>query len=93
MKSEGWPIQRRYVRTESAAALNVVVSGGSVRGRCRDISKGGAGAYLAVPVEIGQTVLVEIMTPDAPERYTARVVHREGLRHGFEFIEGAQPSN
>ena len=88
MSSSDWPISRRFARRESSSPLNVLLAGGSVRGQCRDISDGGVGAYLAVPIEVGQIVVVEFPSEESPERRTARIVFRQGIRHGMEFLQG-----
>lgn len=61
-------------------------------GRCTVVSKGGLGAILAnTQLEVGQDVVLEITVSRmaATVALKARVKDRQGVSHGFEFLENA----
>ncbi len=86
---------RKSARFPFEAELIVLLPGSSrIHGHCRDLSQDGLGAYLGREIEPGQPVLLQFpLTPSARIARTARVVHRLGLRHGFEFLRPFDPTS
>lgn len=84
---------RKSARFPFEADLTVLLPGSSpVHGHCRDLSHDGLGAYLGREIEPGEPVLLQFaLTPSARIARSARVVHRLGLRHGFEFLKAFDP--
>lgn len=87
-----WPVARRYPRFEFGAPVAVLIErpGETVtlRGNSRDLSEGGLGAHLPLDLEPNQEVLLEVRIETlTPIRVRARVAHRRGSLHGFEFLQ------
>ena len=57
----------------------------------RDVSQGGMAVYVPVELEIGETILLELIFPTLPGplRLSATVKNRFGFKYGVEFMEPA----
>lgn len=82
---------RRFPRFDFAAPMAVLIErpGESIRlkGQCRQLGEGGLGAVLPLDLEPNQRVLVEVYVEALTTiRAPARVTHRRGSVHGFEFV-------
>ena len=55
----------------------------------RDVSQGGMAVYVPVELEIGETILLELIfaTLPGPLRLSATVKNRFGFKYGVEFME------
>jgi hypothetical protein len=54
----------------------------------RDVSQGGMAVYVPVELDIGDTVLLELIFPGLPEPLTlsASLKNRTGFKYGVEFV-------
>lgn len=93
MPRKGSLNNRKSPRVPFEAELLVMVPGRSrVRGHCRDLSNDGLGAFLSRELKKGEPVMLQFaLSPSARMARVARVVHRMGLRHGFEFLKPFEP--
>ncbi len=95
--AEDWGAVRRWKRQAIDVRLKVISSRGGVRtivyGRGTDVSEGGMSAYIALELNLGSTVEMEVTLPYAqqPLKVKARVRNRDGLRYGLEFLSLAPP--
>lgn len=89
MATGTWGKDRKADRANFDAELRVLVpESGEVRGYCRDLSSHGLGAHLVTALPPGQAVTLEFeLDSSGKVQAQARVVHRVGLRHGFEFVQ------
>jgi PilZ domain len=55
----------------------------------RDVSQGGMAVYVPTELNIGDTVLLELILPGLPEPLTlsANLKNRTGFKYGVEFVE------
>lgn len=84
---------RRWTRYAVSLSLRVRVPTASgqefMLAHGRDISQGGMAVYVPVELEIGETVLLELVFPlvQEPVMVSATVKNRLGFKYGVEFIE------
>jgi len=94
---EQWSEARRWERYPIDVRLKVTSTRGGVRtivyGRGTDVSEGGMSAYVALELNLGSSVEMEVTLPYAqqPLKVKARVRSREGLRYGLEFLSLTPP--
>lgn len=84
---------RRWTRYAVSLSLRVRVPTASgqefMLAHGRDMSQGGMAVYVPVELEIGETVLLELVFPAMQEPLTvsASVKNRLGFKYGVEFIQ------
>lgn len=94
---EDWSVVRRWKRYPVDVRLKIVSSRGGVRttvyGRGTDVSEGGMSAYIAMELNLGSSIEMEVTLPYAQQslKVKARVRSRDGLRYGLEFLSLAAP--
>lgn len=87
---------RRWTRYAVSVSLRIRVPAGSgqeyMLAHGRDVSQGGMAVYVPVELEIGQTVLLELIFPCHPQpvSLSATVRNRTGFKYGVEFLNPAQ---
>lgn len=61
----------------------------SIAGRCTTIGQGGLGAVLAGELQQGDDarIALKVAAQGEPLQLHARVVNKQGFRHGFEFVK------
>jgi hypothetical protein len=61
----------------------------SIAGRCTMIGQGGLGAVLAGELQQGDhaTISLKLSANGEPLQLNARLVNKQGFRHGFEFVK------
>jgi hypothetical protein len=87
---QSWPMARQFERRTLESRISLSGPDGSeYRGWCNDISEGGLGATVAVPLQLGTEVGLEFAIPISPEplRLNAVVRYTNGFRFGFEFLK------
>lgn len=94
---EDWSSARRWKRHAIDVRLKVTSTRGGVRtivyGRGTDVSEGGMSAYIALELNLGSSIEMEVTLPYAqqPLKVKARVRSRDGLRYGLEFLSLTPP--
>ncbi len=97
LASEDFTGVRRWKRYAIDVRLKVTSSRGGVRtivyGRGSDVSEGGMSAYIALELNVGSSIEMEVTLPYAqqPLKVKARVRSRDGLRYGLEFLSLGPP--
>lgn len=87
----GYTGMRRWTRYPVSLSLRVRIPAGSgqeyMLAHGRDVSQGGMAVYIPVEIEIGQTVLLELILPllQDPLSLSAVVKNRTGFKYGVEF--------
>jgi len=91
------PIERAGTRrwTRYAVSLSLRVRVPTTSGQefmlahGRDVSQGGMAVYVPVELEIGETIVLELIFPTLPDtlRLSAAVKNRFGFKYGVEFME------
>jgi hypothetical protein len=87
---QDWPSTRQIDRRNLTVPVTLATSDQrTYRGWCNDVSTGGLGATIAVPLKLGYEVSLEFPFPDSPELIRVRAIVRytNGFRHGFEFLD------
>ena len=87
---QAWPSTRQIHRRALTAPLVLTTADQSIyRGWCTDVSTGGLGATVAVPLKLGNEVFLEFAFPDSAGLIRVRAVVRytSGFHHGFEFLD------
>ena len=88
---------RRWQRYTIDVRLKITSNRGGVRtivyGRGSDLSEGGMSAYIALELNLGSSIEMEVTLPYAqqPLRVKAKVRSRDGLRYGLEFLSLTPP--
>lgn len=88
---EGRPV-RRWTRYAVSLSLRVRVKTGSgyeyMLAHGRDVSQGGMAVYVPFELEIGDTVLLQLIFPvlNEPVLLSALVKNRTGFKYGVEFV-------
>ena len=94
---EDWSASRRWERHAIDVRLKATSSRGGVRtivyGRGTDLSEGGMSAYIALELNLGSSIEMEVTLPYAqqPLKVRARVRSRHGLHYGLEFLSLTPP--
>ncbi len=84
---------RRFPRKLVDERLTVVVQrdghAASIAGRCTTIGQGGLGAVLEGELQQGDKATISLKLAGVPEplQLHARLVNKQGFRHGFEFVK------
>lgn len=98
MEAEGGVSHSRYFATgvqrhkrilfSGPLTMRYLIVGGirSSRGVTLDISESGLGALIAVPLEVGDTVGMDLELPGYLLSAVAIVRHTSSIRSGFEFV-------
>lgn len=87
---------RRWPRYAVSVSLRMRVPTGSgqeyMLAHGRDVSQGGMAVYVPVELEVGQTVLLELIFPchQQPVSLSATVKNRTGFKYGVEFLNPTQ---
>lgn len=77
----------RILITGPVTLYHLIVGGvRSSRGVTLDISESGLGALVAAPLEVGDTVGMDLQLPDCLLSAVAIVRHTSSIRSGFEFV-------
>lgn len=91
-KSAQYTALRRWTRYAVSLSLRVRVPTGSgeeyMLAHGRDVSQGGMAVYVPVELEIGRTILLELIFPSHQQRVSlsATVKNRTGFKYGVEFL-------
>lgn len=94
---EDFDAVRRWQRHAIDVRIKVSSNRGGVRtivyGRGSDMSEGGMSAYIALELNLGSSIDMEVTLPYAqqPLKVKAKVRSRDGLRYGLEFLSLAPP--
>ena len=95
-QSSQYAQMRRWTRYAVSLSLRVRVPTDSgqeyMLAHGRDVSQGGMAVYVPVELEIGQTVLLELIFPchQQPVSLSATVKNRTGFKYGVEFLHPTQ---
>jgi len=87
---QAWPLSRQIGRRNLTVPVTLITrEQQTYRGWCHDVSTGGLGATVAVPLKLGHEVSLEFPFPESPEPIRVRAIVRytNGFRHGFEFLD------
>ena len=93
LRGEAPPKPRRWQRTPIGVPITVTTLRSGVPeeipGRMRDVCEKGMGLVLAGHLQPGEGAIVEFLLPFAAQTIRRRSVvrHRDGLRHGLEFVD------
>jgi hypothetical protein len=85
-----WPSTRQIDRRSLTAPVALTTSDHQTyHGWCTDVSTGGVGATVAVPLKPDDEVSLEFPFPGSPEPIRVRAIVRytNGYRHGLEFLD------
>jgi hypothetical protein len=94
--STGYAGMRRWIRYAVSLSLRARVPTSSgqeyMLAHGRDVSQGGMAVYVPVELEVGQTVLLELVFPclQQPVFVSATVKNRVGFKYGVEFLGPTQ---